>query len=936
MYSGFEKHPSFVFLLLLIVGISAVSCGSRMKNSLTNFSAYYNTFYNANQSFDTGLRKQEVQQRNYNPERPIRIHPEPVNAGNEDFQVAIEKSADVIRKFGESKWVDDAVELIGKSYYYRKEFFSADQKFQELYQAAEDPEVKQRAVLWRGRTYLDMQLHEQAINFLNGQLSLFEGDWNPKLLAETQSILAQHYIALENWERGEEFLRTSLDDLPSDELKSRGYFLYGQILQKTGKLVEAEEAYNRVENYFKNYELLYYANLKKAQVNRSLGNNNKAYKLLSDMARDDKNVDQIVSLQYELGRTEQERGNIDRAEQLYTSILRNNRNRPDAVTLAKTYYALGEINQKHYNDFKMAAAYYDSAASQRASSELLSDEFNASELARSYGEYSRLRTEIAKKDSLLRLGSLSEAELDSVILEIKKQRKAELEQEMREAENRRNTLVTVNAQNQQNSSQNSSTDGFLNYKNPVMLADARAQFQAVWGNRPLADNWRRISDIQSSITSENEIQNEVQNGVFFRNQSIRLSDIQVDLSDIPFTAEAKDSVKKNLGELNFQLGNLFFLSLDMPDSAEHYYSNVLNGYPDSEAVPVALYSLAELKSSMAEMKAARNYAGQLIRKFPNSVYAERLADEFKMKLDLRRKTYDTTDSLRMVFNETLTDTKLPDSLKAIKLKLIADKNPEVSIAPEALFQSAILYASLAKDSAYYTRFQKWDSTKTVYQNKLNTISVLKDSAEVILADTSLDESRRMFWQSIADSTLEEPQADRFFPYKGVYWDSTRAALSEFDSRYKNHSRADEVKKLLEELSLPASTGTIFQNTEEKAELSSDNRSADTISESYIPCLELNKVPAVKGGKKAFLEDIFFTGNNVTGPVTGEARYLFFINTDGEIDSYQQLSRSLEPGITNALEKAIENSLSFEPIYLRGEAVSVQCEIVFPLSENPQN
>jgi len=936
MNTGFEKHPSLVFFLILIVGITAVSCGSRMKNSLTNFSAYYNTFYNANQSFDTGLKKQQVQQRNYNPERPIRIHAEPVNAGNEDFQVAIDKSADVIRKFGESKWVDDAVELIGKSYYYRQEFFSADQKFQELYQATEDPTIKQRAVLWRGRTYLDMQLHEQAINFLNGQFSLFEGEWNRNILAETRAILAQHYVALENWARAEELLKTSIDDLPSDELKSRGYFLYGQILQKTGKPDEAEQAFDRVEDHFKNYELLYYANLKKAQVNRALGNENKAYKLLSDMIRDDKNVDQIVSLQYELGRTEQERGNIDQAKQLYTSILRNDRNRPDAVTLAKTYYGLGEINQKYYNDFKMAAAYYDSAASQRASSELLSDQFNASELARSYGEYSRLQTEITKKDSLLWLGSLTDTELDSVILEIKKQRKAELEKEMQQAESRRNTLVNVNTQTQQQNAQGNAQNGFLNYKNPVMLADARAQFQAVWGNRPLADNWRRISDIQSSVTPDSEIQDEGQNGVMLRNQNIQLNDIQVDLSEVPFTKQEKDSVKILLGELNFQLGNLFFLSLEMPDSAEYYYKEVLNRYPNSDAVPVALYSLAELKAGMGENNEARTYAGQLIQTFPNSVYAERLAEDFGLPLEQRRKVFDAADSLRILFNETLSNGAMPDIRKAQKLRLIAQENPEAPIAPEALFQSAMLYATLGRDSAYYSRFEIWDSAKTVYQENQKQLSMMKDSASVVLADTTLSESKRLYWQSIVDSTLDRTSYQQYFPYKTAYWDSTRTILGQFTSRYPTHQRMNEVDKLLAELTLSKGVETDSAQTGEKNSSSLKSLSPGIEADSYISCLELNKAPTIKGGKKQFTEQILYSENTFTTPVGGEVRYLFFINREGGIDSYQPLNRSMDNTLKNSIEKAIDNHLIFEPVLMQGEAVPVKCEVAIPLVLNREN
>ncbi|MEX2362799.1 MAG: hypothetical protein WD597_04210, partial [Balneolaceae bacterium] len=117
-----------------------------MQSNWRNFNAYYNTFYNAKESYNAGLKKNLGQPRDYNPLQPIRIHEKPVNAGVQEFDKAIEKGADVLRKYEDSKWVDDALELIGKSYYFKQEYFSADQKFKELFVTSNNPKLEQEAL----------------------------------------------------------------------------------------------------------------------------------------------------------------------------------------------------------------------------------------------------------------------------------------------------------------------------------------------------------------------------------------------------------------------------------------------------------------------------------------------------------------------------------------------------------------------------------------------------------------------------------------------------------------------------------------------------------------------------------------------------------------------------------------------------------------------
>ncbi len=235
---------SVVLVMMIFMG-----CKSSFKSNFTDFNAYYNTFFNAKKSFNIGEEKSENQARDYNTLQPLRIYETPLGAGAADFQNAIDKGADILRKYEDSKWVDDALLIIGKSYFYRKEYFSADQKFDEIYLSSVNDEIKQNAVLWKGRVLLELELYNQGVQYLTEQLALLEGEWVKGIEFQVQTVLAEHYVERENWVNALDQLNTSVKKLPKKEYKERGFFLIGQLNEILGDSEAAFDAYNEVSKY---------------------------------------------------------------------------------------------------------------------------------------------------------------------------------------------------------------------------------------------------------------------------------------------------------------------------------------------------------------------------------------------------------------------------------------------------------------------------------------------------------------------------------------------------------------------------------------------------------------------------------------------------------------------------------------------------------------
>lgn len=902
----------WVFALILMSG-----CKTTFKSNWRNFNAYYNTYYNAQKNYETGLRKNLDQNREYNPLQPIRIHPVPVNAGAAEFNKAIQKGADVLRRHEDSKWVDDAIALIGKAYYFRKEYFSADQKFNELYLTTSDRKLKQEAVLWRGRVLLDMELHNEGVSYITQELSLLEDTWDEKIRADVVAVLAEHYVKLENWQLASTALHDALPNLPKREYKERGYFLLGQVYEQLGDDQAAFRAYQNVENHFVEYRVQYLAKRKMAEVARDLEKYDVAFDIFNDMVRDDKNLEYKAELDFELARTEQQRKNYRQAEKLYNQVLRNTLRSPAPEIAARSYYGLGDIYRFWYDDFEKAAAYYDSAAQKKVPADKLPEGFQASELAESFGAYARLKSEIALQDSLLHLGRLSPEEFDSALTKLREQKLKELEQLKSEQQERNNRLVTID-QNQNNQTvASNSKNGFLNENNPVVKQNVRQQFYAYWGERPLADNWRVRALISNAAMQTQNNGRQVNSPS--DSPGSNLVSIEIDLSAIPFEPEEQDSVMKLISSKQYQLGNLFFLSLDDPDSAAHYFKKAINNPSDQNINTVSLYSLSELYTVQGKEEEAMSYARQLVQEYPDTEYARRVAEKFGLE-----KGVSQSDGLRdpkIYFREIVNSDSLDDVQKADSLYQFGIRNPNEDIAPRALLESIQLYSKAGKGEKHFRdNYEPWLRKHEQWDEKQESFMAEKDSVKNLLQDSTFTEVRARELQALLDSTLKAPEFDKnTFPYRGKYWDQARAAIDTFLVMYPSSSYRPKVSRLNTELTLPG---------EKVAEVESQpvEEAAEEATPKYLKCADIEQELKIRGRVDLFMRVVEMPKGSGLKSVT----YMFKVNQRGIIEDYSLQTEEVPVIIQKAFKPAIENSLRFNPVIYQGQAVPAECPFTFPV------
>ncbi|MEX0904949.1 MAG: tetratricopeptide repeat protein [Balneolaceae bacterium] len=835
-------------LYIFLISVLLAGCAGPLKQNWQNFTAYYNTFYNARQFYAAGLEKNTAQIPDINPLVPIRVHVSPTRAGLEDFSNAIERGASILRNHENSKYVTQALALIGKSYYYRSEFFAALEKFQEL-QAIGNSEEIQQAVLWQGRVYMEMDAISEGIRFLETEIEQTD-DWVPHILAEAEIILAQLYVEQQNPDMALNYLSNSISDTEDGNIAARAYFLQGQLFEEIEKYEQALYSYSRIQELKTSYNLEFNALRKEAEVLRKLGNYSRAQALYSQMARDDKYIDYRNDLNYEIARTYQDRGDAGHSLTRYTQILSGRFQQISNIVRAKTYFGIAEIYRDHFDDFSMAAAYFDSAANVQADPSLLPENFNARELAVSFGEYASVKEEISGLENLLHLGSLSSEELDSVLVEMEKERALERSEERRRNQNIEDQLVLVNEPSDSmiDASENTG-DGFLSIRNPQRVNDASLQFQAVWGDRPLADNWRRRSELSGSRHSEPIVLTDGNSEEILAIPGEDEWQAEVIFNEIPYNEDEKNDMTARVEELNYRLANIFFLSLGMPDSAKVYYRQVADSSSQSNLVTRSLYSLAEIELSEGNRNEALKWSEVLMENYPASHYTQRIAERLEIPHSVQ------TDEAVSVEERYLQILSSGDPAgNAAELQQLAEEE-EHSESRKAyiLFEAAKEYMKAARH---------------------------------------------------ADGSTGRPlQVNNF---KGAYWDSTRSVLGQIETQHASSGVMPRVRLIQETLQQHD-----INPDEQEEEIIAQTDREEALT-AVPPCEEMEPPVEISGGMSIFLENLTFPDWTRDIAMRGEIIYSFAILPDGSVESYELVSRMDRTGIPQSYERAIENHLNFEP------------------------
>lgn len=628
----------YIPLLFLAIGLSLMSgCSTKKKNFLSrayhNVTAKYNVYWNGKEAMKEGVNTL-AKGHTDDYEEILDVFPvgtsESAKSVYGQMDRAIEKASLAIAKhsmlFKGKEYVssiDDSYMLIGKAHFYKRDYVQALEMFTYVIKQYKTNDIRFDGYLWLIRT------NTELARFKDGEtiITLLEEEkkFPKKKIAELAAVKADYYIKKGDFEKAKDQLKVAISKTKKRHEKTRYTYILAQLYQEINNNDSAAYYYAQVLKKNTPYVMEFNARINRAlMASAESGNLDAIKKEMLKMSKDEKNTDYFDRIYYALGEIAMKEGEKDKALGYFkVSVASTTQNLSQKAT---SYFTIADI----YFDkpeYELASAFYDSSLAilpvkNKQYARVQARQQSLAELVKN------IRI-IAKQDSLLRLGNMSESELSSVIERIiEKVRAAEEEKKVAAS----NSTIQQQLQNTPKPTGSGSTTGTGWYfYNTTALSFGANDFRTKWGARPREDNWRRKEKRALNAPVANE------DGDTTKVTADQLVDPEFYKKNIPRTKEQKDSANVKIQNAYYDLGTIYKEQLNENQRSIKTFEDLLKRYPRGKWSLETYYQLYRLYKTGGDERSAQEYANRILKEFPDSEYAKILKDpKYLEKLEQMR------------------------------------------------------------------------------------------------------------------------------------------------------------------------------------------------------------------------------------------------------------------------------------------------------------
>ena len=295
-----------LFLTLLVSSSGCVifePVGNAISRGYQNTVAYFNSYYNAERLFSDAEDEILTAQKNA---RSKGIAPEdvPVPQGaRQKLTTVIDKCSNVLSFYPNSTFVDDALFLIGKSYYYQADFLKAERKFAEMLSQYPNSSLNLDARLWYLKTLNRLKKDEEADRVATTLLQAAEEQGEEEIAAEGYGNVGEIDVRQELPDKALESYRQAIRLSSDDEWKAEIQSRIGAVLFDQGKFGEAAAEFAKVSEFTSEPSLVLSSRIEEIRSLRQAGKLAEAIRRCNDMMDDYRFLANTGQIRYERGLT---------------------------------------------------------------------------------------------------------------------------------------------------------------------------------------------------------------------------------------------------------------------------------------------------------------------------------------------------------------------------------------------------------------------------------------------------------------------------------------------------------------------------------------------------------------------------------------------------------------------------------------------------------
>lgn len=593
------KKIRFSFYLLLLVVVT----GCSVWNS---FTTYFNLYYNTTESFEKAEEQIYAQQRSMFSTQSLTVP----GTANTELDKVIEKCSNILQFHSETGYVEDALLMLGKSFYYQNNYQKAQRKFEELVASQVESDYELEAELWIGKCQMKLKNYNDALSTLhNVRQAAIEED--EELIVQEAfieeiiyKVTTEDYngaIALAN-----EFMEVSDDD----EIKAEVWYEIGNLNIIIEDVQNAILAYNNVFEFSPGFDLETDARLKYGQALRDGEQSETALSVFDDMRSKDKYENKVAEVDFEIGKTY---ASLERYDNAIDQLIMVDSTYRNTESSGAAKYEIGMIYESGLKQLDSAAVYYKKASASslpqaylipvREKNQLFTRYINLRNNLNNYDKqffYSEHPDEFIKDSTRYVEDSLAIAEEIASVKELQDiwaglDSMWVVEDTTGAFQDTLKTLDSLIIRDTTFTYRN--RDTLYAHLNDTLYSDSAIVFV-----------FDSLFSDPSMLTLVERRQYEMEN----RQKEQRAKELAAELPDsLRFENNpprrptiSKDSLKTVIVKNQLQLGNLFLAELNIPDSAYWYYNNTLITYPNTTYHANTLYAMGSYYLTVDNKKKA--------------------------------------------------------------------------------------------------------------------------------------------------------------------------------------------------------------------------------------------------------------------------------------------------------------------------------------------
>ncbi len=356
-----------VLIVLLPLVISVEGCvvlnpvGDAISSGFENALTYFNVYYNASKAFNDAEASIREARKTAELKGSQGMQADQIPAdAQKNLDLVIDKCSNILAFHSKSAYVDDALMMTGKAFYYKGEYAKAERKFLELISQYPNSSLNLEAQLWCARSQEKLGEYDAALKSATALAAAAEQQKERDLLAQAYYVMGSLSARGGSIEPAIDSYEKSAQAADDDQLKADAWQRVGTLYFEDGQY---ENAINASEHVLQNSDDVYQifqSKLLIARAYRSLERLDKALLVEDEMADDYRFKDLLAPIFLERAKTLMAGGRRQEGIDLFRRI--------DTVfartpTSASADYELGEYFRTKAGDYQKAREYYSKAMS---------------------------------------------------------------------------------------------------------------------------------------------------------------------------------------------------------------------------------------------------------------------------------------------------------------------------------------------------------------------------------------------------------------------------------------------------------------------------------------------------------------------------------------------------------------------------------------------